>query len=57
MRKINYPTTLAYIVKFMPFMIIGARARKQAIEKVENNIKWLQLHEENIFSQLREMSF
>jgi len=35
----------------------GARARKQAIEKVENNIKWLQLHEENIFSQLREMSF
>ena len=41
----------------MILLFAGARARKQAIEKVENNIKWLQLHEKNIYDQLKGMSF
>jgi glutamyl aminopeptidase len=52
--KLELEELKAFFAKY-PDAGAGARARKQAIEKVENNIKWLENHEENIYSQLKTM--
>ena len=42
---------------FINYIIfLGARARKQAIEAVENNINWLENHETAIRNWLEENS-
>ena len=41
---------------FYHYIFLGARARKQAIEAVENNINWLENHETAIRNWLEENS-
>ena len=41
---------------FLSLYFLGARARKQAIEAVENNINWLENHETAIRNWLEENS-
>ena len=41
---------------FYYYIFLGARARKQAIEAVQNNINWLENHETAIRNWLEENS-
>ena len=34
--------------------VLGARARKQAVEQIENNIKWLENHKDTILNWLNQ---
>ena len=47
---------LWYVIIFVCLYFLGARARKQAIEAVENNINWLENHETAIRNWLEDNS-
>ena len=50
----NYYSFMISMFSYLYFL--GARARKQAIEAVENNINWLENHETAIRNWLEENS-